>query len=1435
MALTRSQFYVDTPPPRDPTQRYSMFADHSELARASAAQDLSSTSSSATLPSAAGSVDRLTGLGEKKSSRFFTLKPKTSFSLRPFFSSTSISNLSPSKQRRRKAGEVSTPRRDSYVQTEDDRRAYDEVGVQTLNASTVDVPVQTCSIEWEAGDSYGYRRLPGPAAYRSGYSRYPSGGYSSNLFTPAVSKPPGTALEKTSAAENSFVSPLVTSRLLKYAAPDDSPSSSEKTSLPSQSTATSASALGGVIKDEESADPQKASANLSERSTALSVPVKYFSAKELVSDPASATVLSSEDTKVCTDKKSSTDILDVSCVIADETNSNLTRANAIVSEVTSNADILAKSEKQVKISDKDKIKNLSNESKISAPRPAGSPASVLKVDRTSSPSKQQSKVKSVHFDLLDSDERLSPPEKRKDSSKPRNVDKDFEALLRDLDILTDEPEESKLQISQNCFPNIGAKHDIIPSHIKSEFEILRQDFLEPIPENAGECSEVEQQDPENRSNYISNKEGNINNFSQTLSLSSVLEIPKEGNELQTPTLTVAEGGKGNKSNPIESNSLNTTSLTEIPPTKSVSEIDSNSQHANVYENVADKLCEEPVKIVTLPTLPAFFESPTKNDSPTINELTFSAETHNLPSENIESSTVVSESDMDRLVLSRSSSRSSTMSNNAALDAFYGPGNKFDSCENFDQLEEEIIRSLYSPAFDQVSESKPENLLCHSQDVGLCKTPEAFASQMRSCILDRLLTGESAEEIVPNQIKNSRLEKINNAPKTNKICRKQPQKYTATLTRIEQDTVGSLNESNSFNSEDKKSNFDSSLCDNISSNNPVVTNVKNIEETGGFSFLQYPVLSKVESPKKASVFLFPEVKPLSAGVPEQSTIDVPTTEQAEKVPTVLEVRRSSWSTTQPKILNDALKNSPGCSVTSSQTKTSDDLESRQCDFTNCLRPSQIQNSPFLAKIRSRSASPGLCPNLSSPQFKNNISALASDVKNDSPKAVGQCDYASCLKPSQAQNSVFSAELSEITANKSSNILNASLRTNTSLTARPDSPVVKRANTFVFGNQEISACSVDENSVSAEEVVPQVKHKSEVFIMLQPPHANDATVPGGDSHPQNTSPSQQSAASLESQSDPHSESLDTLQKSEHPMPQSADFQQSEILSQSSVPQTTLDSLASPPPPPPPPPLSGIKSCLAFDKNVNNTSSMESMIREQHSNLVKSQITNDIKPSTPKTAMMLELEKRFESKSKMNSGNQVPLGVEGDTTNYGDASISSFPDSATGQENKLNGINSSYSPSVKGIQNGSNGISSEHREHNSSVPSHKPDDYFHSGTKLTFTPNTVITDEPPPPGAVLLDKKVTVDGDKVHTDKFYAIPVKEVLKEKTSTTKFIPAPPKYEGIGPTEDGVPIGLRNSVKKENMHNWYKTMFKSLHKADSSNDTQEYIIGYSSEPETSGK
>lgn len=149
-------------------------------------------------------------------------------------------------------------------------------------------------------------------------------------------------------------------------------------------------------------------------------------------------------------------------------------------------------------------------------------------------------------------------------------------------------------------------------------------------------------------------------------------------------------------------------------------------------------------------------------------------------------------------------------------------------------------------------------------------------------------------------------------------------------------------------------------------------------------------------------------------------------------------------------------------------------------------------------------------------------------------------------------------------------------------------------------------------------------------------------------------------------------------------------------------------------------------------------------------------------------------------------------------------------------------------------SNGYSSQPKERSSSLPNGKSENAF-NGREHSYSSKTIITDEPPPLGAVLLDKKVTVDGDRVHTDKYYAIPVKEMLKETTTTTKFIPAPPKYEGIGPTEDGIPIGLRNSVKKENMHNWYKTMFKSLHKVDSALDGQEYTVGYSSEPETSRK
>lgn len=70
----------------------------------------------------------------------------------------------------------------------------------------------------------------------------------------------------------------------------------------------------------------------------------------------------------------------------------------------------------------------------------------------------------------------------------------------------------------------------------------------------------------------------------------------------------------------------------------------------------------------------------------------------------------------------------------------------------------------------------------------------------------------------------------------------------------------------------------------------------------------------------------------------------------------------------------------------------------------------------------------------------------------------------------------------------------------------------------------------------------------------------------------------------------------------------------------------------------------------------------------------------------------------------------------------------------------------------------------------------------------------------------------------------------------------PIKYEGIGPTVQGIPLSLRTEIKEEYASDWYKTMYKSLHKFDNPPDdyfTVKYFKkgnvphadGYMSEPE----
>ncbi|XP_072050069.1 LOW QUALITY PROTEIN: uncharacterized protein [Amphiura filiformis] len=77
-------------------------------------------------------------------------------------------------------------------------------------------------------------------------------------------------------------------------------------------------------------------------------------------------------------------------------------------------------------------------------------------------------------------------------------------------------------------------------------------------------------------------------------------------------------------------------------------------------------------------------------------------------------------------------------------------------------------------------------------------------------------------------------------------------------------------------------------------------------------------------------------------------------------------------------------------------------------------------------------------------------------------------------------------------------------------------------------------------------------------------------------------------------------------------------------------------------------------------------------------------------------------------------------------------------------------------------------------------------------------------------------TVEGDVIHTDTYY--PMQKVVTTKKQR-KVVEAP-TYEGIGPRDQstGLPLGLRQHVKETNRHDWYKEMFKSIHKRDEEED-----------------
>ncbi len=92
--------------------------------------------------------------------------------------------------------------------------------------------------------------------------------------------------------------------------------------------------------------------------------------------------------------------------------------------------------------------------------------------------------------------------------------------------------------------------------------------------------------------------------------------------------------------------------------------------------------------------------------------------------------------------------------------------------------------------------------------------------------------------------------------------------------------------------------------------------------------------------------------------------------------------------------------------------------------------------------------------------------------------------------------------------------------------------------------------------------------------------------------------------------------------------------------------------------------------------------------------------------------------------------------------------------------------------------------------------------------------------PEGAVY--QKQTVDGDVIHTDTYYPVKTREVTKKTIHKEA-----PHYEGIGPQdESGLPVGLRAHVKEENRHDWYKEMFKTIHKQDRPEEANTYEPSY---------
>ncbi|XP_061181928.1 uncharacterized protein LOC133190361 isoform X5 [Saccostrea echinata] len=107
------------------------------------------------------------------------------------------------------------------------------------------------------------------------------------------------------------------------------------------------------------------------------------------------------------------------------------------------------------------------------------------------------------------------------------------------------------------------------------------------------------------------------------------------------------------------------------------------------------------------------------------------------------------------------------------------------------------------------------------------------------------------------------------------------------------------------------------------------------------------------------------------------------------------------------------------------------------------------------------------------------------------------------------------------------------------------------------------------------------------------------------------------------------------------------------------------------------------------------------------------------------------------------------------------------------------------------------------------------------ISEQPPVIVTQEGQiPKGAIYISEQSSINGGVKTTDTYYAMPSKEEITDSEIVER---KPKKYDGIGPVDEkGMPLAFRMNVDEEKQHDWYKQMFKSLHKTGKKEDLEEF-------------